>query len=202
MTLQTRIAPEVAPDSRIPVLETERLVLRAPCLDDVPALVLLLNDRRISENLSRAPYPYARKDAVAFIKGLNRSDDETALLVTLPDGTLVGGCGVGLLAGTYPEIGYWFGVAYWGRGYATEVARAVVAYAFDELGHEALEAGARVSNPASRRVLEKCGYVWTGVTLARVRALGGVSVPCDRFHLDRARWREQVAESRAGCGIG
>ena len=76
-------------------------------------------------------------------------------------------------------------MAHWGRGYATEAARAVIAYAFDELGYETLEAGARVTNPASRRVLEKCGYEWTGVVLMRVRALGGVSVPCDRFRLDR-----------------
>ena len=116
-----------------------------------------------------------------------------AFLVTLRDGTLIGGCGVGTLRGAYPEIGYWFGVDYWGRGYATEAARAVIAYGFDELGHEMLEGGARVSNPASRRVLEKCGYVWTGVALTRVRALGA-SVPCDRFRLDRADWQTLQCE--------
>jgi hypothetical protein len=41
-------------------------------------------------------------------------------------------------------------------------------------------------------VLEKCGYEWTGVVLTRVRALGGVSVPSDRFRLDRERWAAQV----------
>ena len=56
-------------------------------------------------------------------------------------------------------------------------------HAFAELGHEFLLAGARVSNPASRRVLEKCGFKWTGVALARIRALG-ISVPIDRYRLD------------------
>ncbi len=83
-----------------------------------------------------------------------------------------------------PEIGYWFGVRYWGRGYATEAAQALVDHAFGDLGREVLHAGARVSNPASRRVLEKCGFQWTGVVLQRSRALGS-SVPCDRFVLDR-----------------
>jgi RimJ/RimL family protein N-acetyltransferase len=47
--------------------------------------------------------------------------------------------------------------------------------------------GARVSNPASRRVLEKCGFQWTGVGLYRIRALAS-SAPVDRFRLDRKRW--------------
>lgn len=190
MTLLDRISPGIAPEARTPVLQTQRLVLRPPHLDDAPALVSLLDDRRVAENLSRAPHPYSFKDAETFISGVNLADDEVAFLVTLRDGTLIGACGVGTLAGACPEVGYWFGVAHWGRGYATEAARAVIAYAFDELGHEMLEAGARVTNPASRRVLEKCGYQWVGVVLTRVRALGGVSVPCDRFRLDRERWAE------------
>jgi len=195
MTLLDRISPEIVPEGRTPVLETERLILRAPRLDDAPALVSLIGDRRVAENLSRVPHPYTHKDAETFIAGANLADDEVAFLVTLHDGTLVGGCGVGTLAGEFPEIGYWLGARHWGRGYATEATRAVVAYAFEQLGHDTLEAGTRVTNPASRRVLEKCGYEWTGVVLTRVRALGGVSVPSDRFRLDRERWAAQVESS-------
>ena len=193
MTLLDRIVPETLPERRIPVLKTARLILRAPRLDDASAIAPLINDRRISENLSRAPFPYARTDAEAFIASANRKGEQVSFLVTLYDGTLVGGCGVGPFAGEYPEIGYWYGVPYWGRGYATEAARALIDYAFNDLGYETLEGGARVTNPASRRVLEKCGYVWTGVILMPVRALGGVSVPADRFRLDRERWRERKA---------
>jgi RimJ/RimL family protein N-acetyltransferase len=60
-------------------------------------------------------------------------------------------------------------------------------FAFTELNHEWLQAGARVTNPASRRVLEKCGFQWTGVGLCRIRALSS-SVPIDRFRLDRGLW--------------
>ena len=56
-----------------------------------------------------------------------------------------------------------------------------------DLGHEVILGGARVSNPASRRVLEKCGFQWTGVGLYRVRALNS-SAPVDRFRLDRGLW--------------
>ena len=125
------------------------------------------------------------------IASVNRKDGEVAFLVTLRGGAIIGGCGVGLLAGADPEIGYWYGVPFWGRGYATEAAQALIDFAFNDLAADGFEGGARVSNPASRRVLEKCGYVWTGVALTRMRALGGVSVPCDRFQLDREQWAAQ-----------
>ena len=86
-----------------------------------------------------------------------------------------------------PEVGYWLGAPYWGRGFATEAVRAVIDHAFGELQHETLQAGARVSNPASRRVLEKCAFQWTGVRLTRIRAINSAA-PVDRFRLDRWLW--------------
>ena len=56
-----------------------------------------------------------------------------------------------------------------------------------QLEHQALQSSVRVTNPASRRVLEKCGFQWTGVGLCRIRALGS-SVPVDRFRLERGIW--------------
>ena len=86
-----------------------------------------------------------------------------------------------------PEIGYWLGVKYWDHGYGTEAVRALIDFAFTELEHDSLSAGARVTNPASRRILEKCGFQWTGVGLCRIRALNS-SAPIDRFRLDRGLW--------------
>jgi RimJ/RimL family protein N-acetyltransferase len=63
----------------------------------------------------------------------------------------------------------------------------VIDHAFGDLGYELLLGGARVSNPASRRVLEKCGFQWTGVGLYRIRAIKS-SAPVDRFRLDRRLW--------------
>jgi RimJ/RimL family protein N-acetyltransferase len=157
-----------------------------PQPEDAAAVAALINDRRIAENLARVPHPYTLADAEAFIAAAP-SREAASFLVTLHDGTLVGGCGIGRLRSDGPEIGYWYGVPYWGRGHATEAARALLDHAFGQLGYDLLHAGARVTNPASRRVLEKCGYEWTGVVLQRSRALG-TSVPCDRFRLTRERW--------------
>lgn len=169
----------------VPALATERLVLRAPQADDAAAIALLASDKRIAVNSARIPFPYGLDDAERFIAAANGRDGGAAFVIAR-DGELIGGCGVDL-HDDGPEIGYWLGVPYWGRGYATEAVRALIDYAFDELQHEALAAGARVSNPASRRVLEKCGFQWTGVRLTRVRAINSAA-PADRFRLDRGLW--------------
>ena len=185
--LEERSPPETYREASMPVLATEPLVLRAPRLEDVKAMAALANDRRIAENTRRLPHPYTVADAEQFVHWVSSSSGEMALLVMLPDDTLIGAVGLGTLDGPAPEIGYWLGAAYWGKGYATEAVRAVIDYAFTELDHEALQAGARVTNPASRRILEKCGFQWTGVGLCRIRAISS-SAPIDLFRLDRGLW--------------
>jgi RimJ/RimL family protein N-acetyltransferase len=192
MTLLDPIAAETLREASIPVLETERLVLRAPRLEDAGKIVMLANERRIAENTARIPHPYTLADAEAFLAAANRSDQETTFVIALADGTLIGACGLELrdgpgTAGLMPELGYWLGVTYWGHGFATEAARALIDYAFEDLELDALQAGTRVTNPASRRVLEKCGFQWTGVGLYRIRALKS-SAPIDRFRLERSIW--------------
>jgi RimJ/RimL family protein N-acetyltransferase len=172
----------------IPVLETERLILRAPRFEDAKAIATLANDRRIAENTARIPHPYKVADAEAYIASLDEPGAETAFVITLAeDGTVIGGCGVGVLDGQAAELGYWLGVPFWGQGFATEAVRAVIDHAFEDAGHAFLNAGARVTNPASRRVLEKCGFQWTGVGLYRIRAIAS-SAPIDRFRLEKRIW--------------
>lgn len=185
MTLLEEIPCESFREASIPVLETKRLALRAPRLEDAKSVAALANDRRIAENTARIPHPYRMTDAEGFISGANKAG-HAVFLITLRDGTIVGACGI-VSEDETPELGYWLGVPYWGNGYATEALHAVVDYAFTDLGHEALQAGARVTNPASRRVLEKCGFQWTGVGLYRIRAINS-SAPIDRFRLERRIW--------------
>jgi RimJ/RimL family protein N-acetyltransferase len=183
-------------EADVPILWTARLVLRAPRLADARRVASLVSDRRIAENTARIPHPYALADAETWIGDANRLAGEATFLIEV-GGEVIGGCGLDLRAGG-PEIGYWLGVPFWGNGYATEAAQAVIDYAFGEHRLPALLAGARITNPASRRVLEKCGFQWTGVALCRIRAIG-TSVPSDRFRLERAVWAllgSQGAERR------
>lgn len=186
MTLLEEIPRETFREGSIPVLETKRLMLRAPRLEDTKPVAALANDRRIADNTARIPHPYKASDAEGFITGANKADGEAVFLITLRDDTVIGACGIVPQEQT-PELGYWLGVPHWGQGYATEALHAAIDYAFTDLGHDALQAGARVTNPASRRVLEKCGFQWTGVGLYRIRAINS-SAPIDRFRLERGIW--------------
>ena len=87
--------PEILREGSIPVLETERLILRAPRLGDAKVVAALANDKRIAENTRRIPHPYKRADADDFITAVNAPGGEVAFLITLREGgAVVGGCGV------------------------------------------------------------------------------------------------------------
>ena len=185
MTLSEQVFTPPRRDEILPVLATARLVLRAPRRSDVKAIATLVNDRRIAANTARIPHPYTIEDAEQFIAAVNKREGEACFVITV-DGAPIGICSVDLREDG-PEIGYWLGVSYWGRGFATEAVRALIDHAFGDLEHETLISGARVNNPASRRVLEKCGFQWTGVRLSRIRAINSAA-PIDRFRLDRGLW--------------
>ena len=113
----------------IPVLETERLVLRAPRLGDVKSVAALANDRRIAENTARIPHPYRIADAEDFIATANLGS-EIVFVITLRNGAVIGACGYTQVDRHPPEIGYWLGVKHWGKGYATEAVRAMIDHIF------------------------------------------------------------------------
>jgi RimJ/RimL family protein N-acetyltransferase len=194
MTLATEVLTQRQEVRSVPVLETARLRLRAPLLGDAKAIARFAGDRRIAENTARIPHPYTSDDAEQFIAAANRQDGEVKFVITLGH-EVIGVCGVEPHE-SGAEIDYWLGAPHWGSGYATEAVRAVIDHAFGDLGHAALQSGSRVSNPASRRVLEKCGFQWTGVGLYRIRAINS-SAPIDRFRLDRGLWASLKAWGRA-----
>ena len=185
MTLSEQAFAPARRDDIVPVLATARLVLRAPRRSDVKAIASFANDRRIAANTARIPHPYGIEDAEQFIAAVNKREGEACFVIML-ECAPIGVCSVDLREDG-PEVGYWLGVPYWGCGFATEAVRALVDHAFGDLEHETLISGARVTNPASRRVLEKCGFQWTGVRLSRIRAINSAA-PIDRFRLDRGLW--------------
>jgi RimJ/RimL family protein N-acetyltransferase len=168
------------------VLETERLTLRRPTLADVKAIAQLANDRRIAENTRRLPHPYSQEHAVALVRTMADDRRDMAFLIE-NNFTPVGMVGITWRDQDTPELGYWLGAEHWGQGFGTEAARAAIDFFFEETEHELLYAGARVTNPSSRNILEKCGFQWSGVELHRFEALGSSS-PVDCFRLSRSVW--------------
>jgi RimJ/RimL family protein N-acetyltransferase len=166
-------------------LETERLTLRKPTLADVGAIAHIADDRRIAEN-TRLPHPYSQDHAVDFVRHVANRQRETVFLIE-HNHTPIGMVGADWREEDTPELGYWLGVDYWGQGFATEAARALIDFTFEEFDIPLIRSGARVANPASRNILEKCGFQWCGVELHRFEALGSSS-PVDCFRLTRGIW--------------
>lgn len=145
--------PAALPDR----LTTERLTLRAPAPKDASAMAQLANNAKIHA-MTTLPFPYGEADALSFIQDFARSGTEHAYAMMLADGTLIGVAGLHLKPGSAPELGYWIGEPFWGQGYASEAAGALVSAAMEEGACKTLRAQARAENLASRRVLEKLGF--------------------------------------------
>ena len=178
---------------------TPRLLLRPGWAEDAPALSAAIGDEAIVRNLGTVPWPYRLSDAEAFLAA-PRDPLLPSLLAferTRGEPRLVGGCGLGRKPSGGVELGYWIARAHWGRGLATEAAAAVIDIA-RTLGLPRLEGAYFVDNPASGRVLEKLGFVATGITAPRLSRGRGIEVPSRLLRLElRAPAEAQAEESLA-----
>jgi [ribosomal protein S5]-alanine N-acetyltransferase len=141
-------------------IETARLTLRSYSAADIPDLVRLAGAREVAATTLRIPHPYTEQDAKEFIAAnAAKTAPETRFAITLTsDGQLCGGIGLGVDEAHHrAELGYWLGVPYWGQGYATEAARAMIQYGFETLGLQRIYASYVPHNVASGRVLQKIG---------------------------------------------
>jgi ribosomal-protein-alanine N-acetyltransferase len=160
-----------------PPLQTEHLTLRAYALSDIPALVPLIGAREVAATTLRIPHPYTESYARDFIVGaqedLSIGKGLRLGIVLRESDTLCGGVGMRIEPDhRRAELGYWIGVPYWGNGYATEAARAVVAHGFGTLGLHRIYASHFVNNLASARVLRKIGMRHEGCQRAHILKWG------------------------------
>jgi [ribosomal protein S5]-alanine N-acetyltransferase len=124
----------------------------------------LVGDPLVAATTLNIPHPYPPGAAEAWIG--SHGQDENAFEFALErrdDGALLGAIALRVVPEhARAEIGYWVGVPYWNNGYATEATRALIAYAFDELGLNRVYAFHFPGNPASGRVMEKAGMRFEG----------------------------------------
>ena len=146
-------------------IETARLILRPPQSDDAARIADLINDFNVVRWLSRVPFPYALADAEAFVSASTEADParERPLAIEHRDFGLIGMCGFHTEdAAPAPEIGYWLGRTFWGRGFASEATAAALVWARDIWGKRCILSGHFIDNAASGRVLAKAGFLYTG----------------------------------------
>jgi RimJ/RimL family protein N-acetyltransferase len=133
---------------------------------DKACLLRFGNNRRVWRNLlDRFPHPYTDEHAEAWFAFLEAMPEPTHWAIDV-DGEAIGGIGVDLGTGMFArtaEFGYWIGEPYWGRGIATAAVSAVAPYALRHFHLARLQSPVFDWNPASMRVLEKCGFQREGV---------------------------------------
>ncbi len=157
---------------------TDRLTLRPFRPSDADAVTRLLNNLNVSRWLTRVPYPYVREDALWYFDKAADSDF-ISCAVCNEDGLI--GC-----VSIEETLGYWYGEPFWGRGYASEAARALVGDYF--ASHtEPLLSGYHLGNDASRNVLKKLGFMPTQKHTAQSQSLG-VEVKTQGMELTKTRW--------------
>lgn len=154
-------------------ITTKRLVLRLFQKSDAAAVTKLCNNYNIYESTLYLPYPYSIEDALSWIEhhldNFNANKSYEFAITDTKSGELYGAIALSNHQKfNNGEIAYWIGEEYWGKGYATEAAQAILQFAFEEKQYHKVFARYFKSNPASGRVVEKLGMKKEGILIDQV----------------------------------
>lgn len=177
-------------------LRSPRVALRPLRAEDAEWLVVLLgNDRDAVQQMSHVSWPCTPSAAREWIALRTQPGATTFAITRVGDGAFLGMIGFGGLR-EMPSVGYWIGRPHRNQGYATEALQIVITHVRG-LGAKGLQAETFPENPASARVLAKCGFRYRGLGRRNYAARGGLVQVC--MHL--LHFATQDAASNAG-GVG
>lgn len=172
------------------MLRTMRLCLRPLSAGDVPRIAELGGDWDVASMTSRMAYPYSLSSAAQWLEAQGEGEVVRGIF---HDDELIGICGYLPDGKGHAEIGYWIGKDYWGRGFATEAARALISHGFRVGRFDEITCGHFHDNPASRRVIEKLGFELVGPCHCWCEARR-VDTPAIRYRLARpSAWQNLSA---------
>ena len=175
-------------------LITARLVLRMPRPSDAPAIRRGASDERVATMTATIPHPYPDGAAEIWIADCARrvaaGEGWQLVVASRQDDTAIGAVGLDIEPpGTVPELSYWIAAEHWGRGFATESARRVIAFGFDAGGQAEIRGHALADNAASRRVLEKAGLDFDGLATVEHR---GRNTLAAYYSTTKGRWSSRA----------
>ncbi|MBM3117560.1 GNAT family N-acetyltransferase [Jeongeupia naejangsanensis] len=173
-----------------PQLDTPRLSLGVFNPEDASRVQALAGVFEVADTTASIPHPYPDGVAAAWIAqhpafwaaGLSLS----LAIRRRDDGLLLGAIGLQSLD-SVPELGYWLGLPFWGRGYATEAAAALCDFTFASLPVNLLVGRHLARNPASGRVMQKLGMQDAGESQAVVRGRHHEAVV--HYRIERTAWQ-------------
>ncbi|MBD7969038.1 GNAT family N-acetyltransferase [Paenibacillus gallinarum] len=160
-----------------PTFVTERLILRPLQLADAPSIQNLAGEKDVASTTLSIPHPYPDGAAESFIAATqerySKNLGSTFALISKETSELVGCAGMHIVSDyNRAELAYWIGKPYWGHGYATEAARRMLEYGFDELKLNRIWAAALDRNPASSMVMQKIGMKYEGKLVQHIKKWG------------------------------
>ncbi len=176
-------------------IRTTRLLLREFVQSDFAAIYAYSSDPRVTKYLFFGP-----RDADStgeYLDGLLASQDELPrhrfelAVEETSSGRVIGACDLSMIERNVVDLGYMLGLADWGKGYATEIALALVDAAFSDLRAERIISTVDINNQGSIRVLEKIGMRWEAVFRKHRRAKNRWW-DCHLFVLPREVWESTV----------
>lgn len=137
-------------------IETERLLLRPLTQADAPDVFEWVGDPVVNRYM---PYPLYQNvgQVEAWIRQIRPEDCEFGFVLK-STGKMIGAGSIGLNDDQKYELGYNINRAYWGQGYATEAAKGMIRWAYEQLGAREFAAAHVTANAASGNVLRKCGF--------------------------------------------
>lgn len=168
------------------------IVLRAFAPADAPRVAQLCGAREVAEMTSLIPHPYSEALAREWIATheTEAPTEHTYAVLRRTDEILIGAFGLRPHPRTADMLGYWIGMPYWGKGYATAALATGLALAFSCLDLELVQATHLARNTASGRVMEKCGLREVGRELRSHRG-GPPESLCIRA-ISRQDWEARI----------
>jgi len=174
----------------VPV-RTARLNLREFVRTDFRAVYAYSSDPRVTRYLFFGPRD--EDNTADYLDGLLASQRERPrtrfelAVEEIASGRVIGACDLSLIERNVVDLGYMLGIENWGKGYATEIALALVDAAFFDLRADRVISTVDINNGASIRVLEKIGMRWEAVFRKHRRAKNRWW-DCHLFVLPREVW--------------
>jgi len=177
-----------------PTLETARLILRPYTQADISELVPLIGTREVAATTLRIPHPYTEQDGRAFLEMAREGNRIWLAITRCSDGRQIGGMGLTVdEQHQHAELGYWLGVPFWRHGYASEAAREMLRYGFEDLGLHRIFASHFKHNPASGNVLRKIGMQHEGCQREHIQKWGEF-VDSELYGILRSEWETSGKE--------
>ena len=151
-----------------PEMETDRLISTEIKTEYIPKIVEYASNKNISAYTLNIPFPYNEKDAIYWINmAITGFKERTNFIFAIrlkAENKFIGGIGLALEKKfSRAEIGYWIAEPFWNNGFASEATNVIISFGFNELGLNKITSSHFEVNPASGKVMIKCGLRQEGI---------------------------------------